>query len=73
MNAKIKTKNIIIAILAIFIMFLPRKLELFGIFSFRLFIIIAMFISFCYKKSINISFVKKRPFYLLFIIIFSIK
>lgn len=43
---KITTRQIVLSILAIFVMFLPRKVSIFGVFSFRVFIIIAALMAF---------------------------
>ena len=39
---KLKVKQGTLGILAIFVMFMPRRLSIFGMFSFRLFIILAL-------------------------------
>ena len=72
MNTKIEMKKIILTILAVFVMFLPRRLEIINIFSFRLFIIIAMLLCFVYKKSIKISILLDRPLYIIFLLSLSL-
>ena len=65
---KIKKKQIVLSVLAIFVMFIPRSLSLAGIFSFRFFIIIATLIAFLLLGvSIKISGLIRMPTFWIYI------
>lgn len=65
----ISKKNFVLGGLAIFVMFLPRRLELMGMYSFRLVIVSFLILGFfIMQKQIRISGIFKRPGYILYIL-----
>lgn len=65
---KLTAKQIIFSILAIFVMFMPRRLSILGMFSFRIFIILAVVLAFLvFRIRIKLSGVLLMPTFWIYI------
>lgn len=74
MKYKLNIKELMLSLLAIFVMFLPRKWEIMGIFSFRVFILLVLFLGFFLLHGrFRVKGFTTNPFFLLYISYYCIR
>ena len=71
--ARITKNQLVLLILALFVMYLPSRFEILGIFSFRLFILIAFFLAALFGTKIKINVLLKDRFFWIYIICFCVR
>ena len=74
MTKSLSPRKIVLWILAVFVMFLPRRLELMGIYSHRLFILVAAVLAFgLFGFRIRLKGVLRHPCYLVYMVYYILR
>lgn len=73
MKKSVTRKELILSLVAIPCIFLPRRWEVLGVFSYRCFIILSFLVgTLTFHKKAKLSYFKKTPLYVLMILVFGI-